>query len=87
MEFDDGRRGEFDVIIFATGYRSTVLKWLKDYKELFNEKGMPKRRYPDNWRGENGLYCAGFGSRGLEGISNDARRIASDIHLLTLQDS
>jgi len=28
-EFEDGRDAEFDIIIFATGYNSTVLKWLK----------------------------------------------------------
>lgn len=82
MEFEDGRRDEYDVIIFATGYRSTVLKWLKDYNELFNENGMPKRRYPHHWRGDNGLYCAGFARRGLEGISKDAQLIANDIHLV-----
>jgi len=29
IEFEDGQNGQFDVIIFATGYNSTVLKWLK----------------------------------------------------------
>lgn len=29
VEFADGQSGRFDVIIFATGYRSNVLKWLK----------------------------------------------------------
>ncbi|KAF7829771.1 putative indole-3-pyruvate monooxygenase YUCCA11 [Senna tora] len=81
VEFDDGRAEEFDVIIFATGYKSTVLKWLKDYKQLFKENGMPKQRYPDHWKGQNGLYCAGFSSRGLMGISEDAQCIANDIHL------
>ncbi|KAF7816764.1 putative indole-3-pyruvate monooxygenase YUCCA11 [Senna tora] len=79
IEFEDGRQDQFDVIIFATGYRSTALNWLKDYKELFNEDGKPKRKYPNHWKGENGIYCAGFSSRGLEGISYDAQKIADDI--------
>lgn len=29
VEFEDGKDGEFDIIIFATGYNSTVLNWLK----------------------------------------------------------
>ncbi|KAL2339700.1 hypothetical protein Fmac_007640 [Flemingia macrophylla] len=81
IEFEDGRNGEFDIIIFATGYRSTVLKWLKDYRLLFNEHGMPKPDYPNHWKGEKGIYCAGFSRRGLEGISFDAKRIADDISL------
>ncbi|XP_020204477.1 probable indole-3-pyruvate monooxygenase YUCCA11 [Cajanus cajan] len=79
VEFEDGRSSEFDIIIFATGYTSTVLKWLKDYQDLFNEQGMPKPDFPNHWRGENGLYCAGFSRRGLDGISFDAQRIADDI--------
>ncbi|XP_027337242.1 probable indole-3-pyruvate monooxygenase YUCCA11 [Abrus precatorius] len=81
VQFEDGRFWHFDVIIFATGYNSTVLKWLKDYKDLFNENGMPKASQPNHWKGENGLYAAGFSRRGLEGISYDAKRIAEDINL------
>ncbi len=29
VEFVDGKSGQFDVIVFATGYRSNVLEWLK----------------------------------------------------------
>lgn len=29
VEFADGKRHPFDVIVFATGYRSTVKRWLK----------------------------------------------------------
>ncbi|KEH35394.1 putative indole-3-pyruvate monooxygenase [Medicago truncatula] len=79
IEFADGKRGQFDVIVFATGYRSSVQKWLKDYKELFNENGMPKARFPDHWKGENGIYCAGFSQNGLQGIHFDALKIANDI--------
>ncbi|XP_076915823.1 putative indole-3-pyruvate monooxygenase YUCCA10 [Bidens hawaiensis] len=46
---------------------------------LFNEKGMPKHKSPYHWKGEHGLYCVGFASAGLFGISNDAKNIANDI--------
>ncbi|KAK7311486.1 hypothetical protein RJT34_09669 [Clitoria ternatea] len=81
IEFENGESGQFDVIIFATGYNTTVLKWLKDYKYLFNENGMPKPSFPYHWKGENGLYGVGFSRKGLEGISYDAIRIADDIIL------
>lgn len=34
VEFEDGQNGQFDVIIFATGYNSTVLKWLKVHHNI-----------------------------------------------------
>nr|XP_004503045.1 probable indole-3-pyruvate monooxygenase YUCCA10 [Cicer arietinum] len=79
VEFADGKSGKFDVIIFATGYRTNVHKWLKDYKEMFNENGIPKRCYPNHWKGEKGIYCAGFTKRALQGIAYDAKQIANDI--------
>ncbi|PNX54785.1 flavin-containing monooxygenase yucca11-like protein, partial [Trifolium pratense] len=80
VEFEDGRSGEFDVIIFATGYRTNVQKWLKDYKELFNENGFPKQCFPNHWKGRNKIYCAGFSKNGLQGIAYDAQKIAADIN-------
>ena len=41
---------------------------------------MPKAKFPKHWKGKNGLYCAGFASRGLLGISDDAENIAKDIY-------
>ncbi|KAL8233226.1 hypothetical protein R6Q57_003004 [Mikania cordata] len=79
INFTNGQEKQFDVIVFATGFRSTVLKWLKDDSGLFNEKGMPKHKRPNHWKGENGIYCVGFASAGLFGISNDAKNIANDI--------
>ncbi|XP_076938288.1 putative indole-3-pyruvate monooxygenase YUCCA11 [Bidens hawaiensis] len=73
---------QFDAIVFATGFKSTVRKWLKDDGGLFNEKGMPKHKSPNHWKGEYGLYCVGFASAGLFGISNDAKNIANDISRL-----
>ncbi|KAJ6352654.1 hypothetical protein OIU76_001811 [Salix suchowensis] len=54
---------------------------IQDGKELFNGNGMPKLRFPNHWKGENGIYCAGFSQKGLMGISVDAQRIAADIGL------
>ncbi|XP_038886737.1 probable indole-3-pyruvate monooxygenase YUCCA11 [Benincasa hispida] len=81
VRFAYGIMNCFDAIIFATGYKSTVLNWLEDDKKHFNEDGMPNQRFPTHWKGENGLYCVGFGQQGLLGISNDAQKIASDISL------
>ncbi|ONK80308.1 uncharacterized protein A4U43_C01F16210 [Asparagus officinalis] len=78
-EFVDGISEDFDAIILATGYRSNVPSWLKE-REFFSEKdGMPRRPFPNGWKGENGLYAVGFTKRGLLGASMDARRIADDI--------
>lgn len=49
-------------------------------KELFSENdGLPRRPFPDGWKGERGLYAVGFTKRGLLGASLDATRIAQDI--------
>lgn len=50
-------------------------------EDLFNKEGMPRGEFPNHWRGENGLYAAGFARRGLHGISMDAKNIARDINL------
>ncbi|XP_049386945.1 probable indole-3-pyruvate monooxygenase YUCCA10 [Solanum stenotomum] len=72
--FDNGDEHQFDAIIFATGYKNIATKWLKDYSSIFLEDGTLI-----NWKGENGLYCAGFSKRGIAGISMDAIAIADDI--------
>ncbi|KAL5571698.1 hypothetical protein UlMin_021295 [Ulmus minor] len=85
INFENGETHHFDDIIFATGYRSNVKTWLKDYKALFNDEGMPKQRFFESkyyWRGENGLYCTGFSQRGLLGISEDAKSIANHISFI-----
>ncbi|KAH6760630.1 Flavin-binding monooxygenase family protein [Perilla frutescens var. hirtella] len=79
-EFVDGRVENFDSIILATGYKSNVPCWLKE-SEMFCEKdGLPKRPFPNCWKGECGLYAVGFTKRGLLGASIDAKNIADDIH-------
>ncbi|CAI0447196.1 unnamed protein product [Linum tenue] len=86
VKFADGKTEHFDAIIFATGYRSTVRRWLKDGDKLFNEDGMPARRFPKHWKGKNGVYCVGFGQKGLAGISMDAIQVAGDIRTLILHE-
>lgn len=47
---------------------------------MFCEKdGLPRKAFPNGWKGENGLYAVGFSNRGLLGASIDAKRIAEDI--------
>ncbi|MQL86095.1 hypothetical protein Taro_018626 [Colocasia esculenta] len=78
-EFANGRKGEFDAIVMATGYRSNVPSWLKE-EEFFSEKdGLPQTPFPHGWKGQRGLYAVGFTKRGILGASIDARRIAIDI--------
>ncbi|RCV37908.1 hypothetical protein SETIT_8G100900v2 [Setaria italica] len=79
VEFGCGKESYFDAIVFATGYKTTVNLWLKDDKCMLNSDGFPKKGYPNHWKGQNGLYCAGFARRGLAGISMDANNIANDI--------
>ncbi|KAB1210578.1 putative indole-3-pyruvate monooxygenase YUCCA10 [Morella rubra] len=79
VEFENGAQKRFDAIVFATGYRSKAASWLKDYQYIVNGDGMPKNDYPNHWKGQCGVYCAGLLQRGLFGISEDARAIANDI--------
>ncbi|OIT30104.1 PREDICTED: indole-3-pyruvate monooxygenase YUCCA6-like [Nicotiana attenuata] len=85
VEFENGQTENFDAIILATGYKSNVPSWLKE-REMFSEKdGLPKRPFPNGWKGECGLYAVGFTKRGLLGASMDAKKIAQDIHSLWLK--
>ncbi|XP_039125778.1 indole-3-pyruvate monooxygenase YUCCA6-like [Dioscorea cayenensis subsp. rotundata] len=78
-DFMDGSSEEFDAIILATGYKSNVPSWLKE-KDFFSDKdGLPRKPFPNGWKGEKGLYTVGFTKKGILGASMDARRIADDI--------
>ncbi|XP_044463475.1 indole-3-pyruvate monooxygenase YUCCA6-like [Mangifera indica] len=78
-EFVNGRTENFDAIILATGYKSNVPSWLKE-RDMFSEKdGLPRRPFPNGWKGECGLYAVGFTKRGLLGAAMDAKRLAADI--------
>ncbi|XP_044321124.1 probable indole-3-pyruvate monooxygenase YUCCA11 [Triticum aestivum] len=86
VEFQCGKKISFDTIVFATGYKSTANIWLKlcvflsrNGESMLNGNGLPIKEYPNHWKGENGLYCAGLGRRGLAGIAGDAKNIANDI--------
>lgn len=49
---------------------------------MFSQKdGLPKRAFPNGWKGESGLYAVGFTKRGLMGASMDAKRIAQHIEI------
>ncbi|KAG0492084.1 hypothetical protein HPP92_005181 [Vanilla planifolia] len=78
-EFSDGRAEDFEAIVLATGYKSSVPTWLKERKMFSEEDGFPRRPFPNSWKGEKGLYAVGFTKRGLLGAGIDARKIAADI--------
>jgi indole-3-pyruvate monooxygenase len=49
---------------------------------MFSENdGLPRKPFPNGWKGERGLYAVGFTLRGLMGASMDATRIARDIEI------
>lgn len=49
-------------------------------RDFFSEKdGLPRKPFPNGWKGDCGLYAVGFTKRGLLGASMDAKRIAEDI--------
>ncbi|CAL5057513.1 unnamed protein product [Urochloa decumbens] len=79
VEFEGKKESVFDAIVFATGYKSTANTWLKNGERMLNNDGLPNQEFPNHWKGENGLYCAGLAKRGLAGIAMDAKNIASDI--------
>ncbi|XP_021762603.1 probable indole-3-pyruvate monooxygenase YUCCA3 [Chenopodium quinoa] len=78
VAFVDGEIREVDSVILATGYRSNVPLWLKE-SDFFTKNGFPKAPFPNGWKGNAGLYAAGFTKRGLSGASEDAIRVAEDI--------
>lgn len=79
VEFVDDSTGNFDAIILATGYKSNVPSWLKEGDFFSDKDGLPRRPFPNGWKGECGLYAVGFTKRGLLGASMDATKIAEDI--------
>uniref|UniRef100_M8B4Z0 indole-3-pyruvate monooxygenase n=1 Tax=Aegilops tauschii TaxID=37682 RepID=M8B4Z0_AEGTA len=62
VKFQCSKRMSFDAIVFATGYKSTANMWLKVYvfllqngETMLNGNGLPIQKYPNHWKGENGL--------------------------------
>ncbi|XP_020590753.1 probable indole-3-pyruvate monooxygenase YUCCA11 isoform X1 [Phalaenopsis equestris] len=82
VKFTNGASHRFDAILFATGYKSIANKWVQDETNFLNEQGLPAKKFPDHWKGENGIYSAGLSRRGLDGIASDARLIANDINMI-----
>ncbi|KAL5728146.1 indole-3-pyruvate monooxygenase [Ranunculus cassubicifolius] len=83
VEFANEKVYVFDAIVFATGFKRSINKWLKGDRNLLDQDGVPKLSFPDNnWKGHNALYCAGLANRGLHGASSDAQKIADDIQKL-----
>ncbi|OVA05887.1 Pyridine nucleotide-disulfide oxidoreductase [Macleaya cordata] len=80
--FANGKSYRFDLIVFATGFKRSTSKWLKDDKDLLDENGISKQNFPNNWKGQNGLYCTGLSRRGPYGAAVDAQKIATDIKRL-----
>ena len=58
---------------------SSIFFLSQNGESMLNGNGLPIKEYPNHWKGENGLYCAGLGRRGLAGIAADAKNIANDI--------
>ncbi|KAJ4896565.1 putative indole-3-pyruvate monooxygenase YUCCA10 [Raphanus sativus] len=79
LTFENGKKQDFDVIVFATGYKSSVCNWLKNYEYMMKKDGFPKNPMPKHWKGENNLYCAGFSRKGIAGAAQDAVSVAEDI--------
>lgn len=67
------------MILFHYYKRIILFYRLQNGESMFKDDGFPKNYFPNHWRGENGLYCAGFARRGLAGIAMDAKNIANDI--------
>ncbi|XP_075477523.1 putative indole-3-pyruvate monooxygenase YUCCA7 [Primulina tabacum] len=74
VELVDGEVLEIDSVIFATGYTSNVLSWLKE-NELFSRDG-----FPNAWKGKSGLYAVGFARKGISGATLDAIKVAQDVN-------
>ncbi|GAB4847749.1 hypothetical protein Ancab_026811 [Ancistrocladus abbreviatus] len=77
--FANGVENSFDAIIFATGYESTACQWLRDYRGILKDNGMPENPAPTHWKGKNGAHCVGLSRMGIAGIRRDAQVIAQDI--------
>lgn len=50
------------------------------------DDGLPRRPFPNGWKGDSGLYAVGFTRRGIIGASMDAKKIAEDIERCLIED-
>ncbi len=84
VEFVDGQRASFDLVIYATGYRPTI-QHLDQFTGKLDSKGIPEM---DNFesRENRNLYFLGldkqrtFRSRYLRGIVEDSKVLAQILH-------
>ncbi|KAM0024817.1 putative indole-3-pyruvate monooxygenase [Helianthus debilis subsp. tardiflorus] len=86
VELVDGRNLDFDSVILATGYCSSVPSWLKE-SDLLSKEGMPTTSFPEGWKGKCGVYAVGFTRRGLSGASFDAIRVSQDTAKICNQET
>ncbi|MCD7467941.1 hypothetical protein HAX54_005647 [Datura stramonium] len=66
------------------GAQTSIVARSSDDGAIFDENGMPKKRSSCHWKGEKGIYCVGFASAGLFGISSDAKNISEDINRILM---
>lgn len=50
------------------------------------DDGLPRRPFPNGWKGDSGLYAVGFTRRGIIGASMDAKKIAEDVERCLIED-
>ncbi|KAL5564722.1 hypothetical protein UlMin_027886 [Ulmus minor] len=60
--------------------------YFDDYCYLLNDNEMPRNEYPNHWKGEKGIYCAGLTRGGLPGVSFDVIVITNDICKILLKN-
>ena len=46
---------------------------------MLNSEGLPKKKFPNHWKGAKQIYFVGLGRMGLAGIAIDAKNSANDI--------
>jgi indole-3-pyruvate monooxygenase len=66
-------------MMLPCSYKAYAINTMQNGESFLNEEGMPKRDFPNHWKGENGIYCIGLAMRGLTGVSFDAKMVAGDI--------
>ena len=80
IKFEDGREPEFDVIIYATGYRPRVDEFLQNAESAIDREGTPVQTGTES--SLQGLYFCGYyvsPTGMLREIGMEARRIAKEI--------
>ena len=79
IEFDDGRKANFDSIILCTGYKTGLVNLFNNSTEFLDQRGYPLKKGEEI---NNGLYFAGFNNHitgFLHYIGIESERISKDI--------